>query len=308
MKIIDSHTAGEPTRIIVEGGPNLGCGEMSERLIEFRNRFDHFRNALVNEPRGSSVMVGALLCQPVDPKHAAGVIFFNNIGYLGMCGHGLIGLAVTLYHLGRIDLGVHIIETPVGLVTVNLESTNRVEIQNVASYRLAKDVSVAVPSVGVITGDIAWGGNWFFLVKNNQLTISLETSEALLKLTKSIKQALAISNITGSHDAEIDHIELFSDKNLTANADSRNFVLCPGNEYDRSPCGTGTSAKLACLFEDGHLLENQVWRQQSVTGSIFEGKVVIKDGEIVPSIIGEAYVTLESSVIFDSKDPYRYGF
>ena len=307
LKIIDSHTGGEPTRVIIEGGPDLGSGAMSERLENFKANFDHIRKALVNEPRGSSVMVGALMCQPVNPKHAAGVIFFNNAGFLGMCGHGLIGLAVTLYHLDRIGLGKHTIETPVGLVSVNLLSPHRVEIDNVASYRFAKNVEVDVDGLGKISGDIAWGGNWFYLVKDDSLDIDLQHAESLLSMTKKIKSALQQNKITGSYAAEIDHIELFSSKNISDNADSRNFVLCPGNEFDRSPCGTGTSAKLACLHEDGHLLTEQVWRQQSVVGSIFEGKVSIINKQLIPSITGEAFISLESTVYFDEDDPYRYG-
>ena len=308
LKIIDSHTGGEPTRVIVEGGPELGAGSMAERLDNFRSSFDHIRRALVNEPRGSSVMVGALICKPVNSQHAAGVIFFNNSGYLGMCGHGLIGLAATLYHLGLIPIGKHTIETPVGLVTINLLSANRVAIENVASYRFAKNVELNVEGLGKISGDIAWGGNWFYLVKDDTLNIDLEHTEHLLNITKSIKLALQKNKITGSYGAEIDHVELFSGKQLTDNADSRNFVLCPGNEFDRSPCGTGTSAKLACLHEDGHLKEGQVWRQQSVVGSIFEGTVAKEGNQLIPSITGEAFITLESTVYFDQNDPYQFGF
>lgn len=307
LKIIDSHTGGEPTRIIMSGGPDLGKGDMRERLERFKDQFDYLRRSIVNEPRGSSVMVGALLCEPVDPNNAAGIIFFNNSGYLGMCGHGLIGLAVTLFYQNKIGLGIHTIETPVGLVSIEILSSNKVKIQNVACYRFAKDVVVDVPEIGLVEGDIAWGGNWFFLIKNHGLDIEMSNIDALLSYTKTVKQALVSNRITGSYNAEIDHIELFSDKNLTNNADNRNFVLCPGNEFDRSPCGTGTSAKLACLFEDGHLKAGQVWRQQSVVGSIFEGSVERVDKKLIPSICGEAFITLESTVVLDEKDPYRYG-
>lgn len=308
IKIIDSHTGGEPTRVIVDGGPDLGRGSMSERIENFKENFDHFRRALVNEPRGSSVVVGALLCQPVDSRHVAGVIFFNNAGYLGMCGHGLIGVAATLYHMNRIGLGEHTIETSVGVVTIELLSANRIKIKNVESYRFAKNIQVEVCGYGLVTGDIAWGGNWFYLVKDNQLDIDLEHVDQLLVLTRKIKNTLAENKITGSYGAEIDHIELFSDKQLTNNADSRNFVLCPGNEFDRSPCGTGTSAKLACLHEDGHLKENQIWRQQGVVGSIFEGTVSSDKYKLIPTITGEAFITLESTVYFDENDPYQFGF
>ncbi|MBV1911235.1 MAG: proline racemase family protein [Kangiellaceae bacterium] len=307
IKTIDSHTGGEPTRVIVEGGPELGTGSMRQRLNIFEKEFDQIRSGLVNEPRGSSFMVGALLCEPVDKKHAAGVIFFNNAGFIGMCGHGLIGLAVTLFYQNKIALGNHTVETPVGVVSFELLSANKVRIQNVPSYRLIKEQSISVKELGKITGDIAWGGNWFFLIKEHGLEITLENTEQLLNYTKTVKQALADNNITGINGEEIDHIELFCNKNTTNNADSRNFVLCPGNEYDRSPCGTGTSAKLACLFEDGHLKEGKIWRQQSVVGSIFEGTIELVDGKQTPSITGNAFITLESDVIFDEDDCYRFG-
>lgn len=311
LQIVDSHTGGEPTRTIVAGGPDIGSGSMAERLTKLQSKHDHLRTALVTEPRGSEVMVGALLCEPQDEENAAGVIFFNNVGYLGMCGHGLIGVAITLHHLGKIGLGKHHVETPVGLVEVELLSPNKASIKNVASYRFAKDVvvnvDVDVDPRGQISGDIAWGGNWFYLVKNHRQKLSIDQCDSLLDYTWSIRQALEQANITGTHGALIDHIELFVEPDSTTLADSINFVLCPGRAYDRSPCGTGTSAKMACLYEDGELTPGQAWRQQSIIGSLFEGSVEIINGQIIPKIIGEAFINLEATVIFDENDPFQYG-
>lgn len=306
ISVTDTHTGGEPTCVVIAGGPELGSGSMAERLAIFRDQYDTFRSAVVNEPRGSDVMVGAILLPPVDPACAAGVIFFNNIGYLGMCGHGTIGVAVALAHLGRIGLGSHRLETPVGLVTITLDGRNTVTIDNVKSYRLAKDVTVAVPGLETYVGDVAWGGNWFFLVQDHGETLSATNVERLTDVTWRIRQALTAQGITGADGAEIDHIELVGPPTVPG-AHSKNFVLCPGKAYDRSPCGTGTSARLACLTADGKLREGDVWRQESVIGSVFEGSVRIIEGHIWPRIRGTAYVNAESTLIVDSADPFAMG-
>jgi 4-hydroxyproline epimerase len=306
ISVIDTHTGGEPTRVVTAGGPELGTGTMAERVAVFRERYDTFRSAVVNEPRGSDVMVGAILLPPVDPGCVAGVIFFNNIGYLGMCGHGTIGVAVALAYLGRIGPGSHRLETPVGPVTITLEGPNTVTIDNVESYRLAKDVSVAVPGLKTYVGDIAWGGNWFFLVQDHGETLNVANVERLSEVTWRIRQALTAEGITGAGRGEIDHIELFGPPSVSG-ADSKNFVLCPGKAYDRSPCGTGTSAKLACLSADGKLNEGDVWRQESIIGSTFEGSVRMVDGRIRPQIRGTAYVNAESTLIIDPADPLAMG-
>lgn len=308
LVIIDSHTGGEPTRTIVAGGPELGRGTMAERRQIFQQDFDHIRAALVTEPRGSDVMVGAIICEPVDPQNAAGIIFFNNVGFLGMCGHGTIGVAVTLYHLGKLDIGKHTFETPVGDVSVNLLTPHKVEIENVSSYRWQKDVVVNVPEHGRVAGDIAWGGNWFYLIKDHNKSVTLSNVDELLSFTQQVKTALSEQGITGEAGAEIDHVELFAPPVDEEIADSQNFVLCPGAQYDRSPCGTGTSAKLACLYEDNQLAVGESWRQQSIVGSIFEGRVEIRDQQIIPIIKGEAFINLQATVVVDDADPYRYGF
>jgi 4-hydroxyproline epimerase len=306
IKVIDSHTGGEPTRVVIEGAPDLGGGGMAERLERFRAHHDSFRSTVVNEPRGSDVLVGALLCEPEDAACAAGVIFFNNVGYLGMCGHGTIGLIVTLAYLGRIGSGTHSIETPVGVVSATLDEHGEVTVENVPSYRFAKQVAVDVEGLGRIHGDVAWGGNWFFLVSDHGQTISPENVEALTDCTWRIRQALERQGITGADGALIDHIELFGPPSNRL-ADSRNFVLCPGKAYDRSPCGTGTSAKLACLAADGKLAENAPWRQESITGSIFTGRYRREGDRVRPSIRGSAFISAEATLIVDPRDPFAQG-
>lgn len=306
IKVIDSHTGGEPTRTVIAGGPDLGNDTLSVRRERFKHEFDHLRSAITNEPRGSDALVGALLCEPVDQSCVTGVIFFNNVGYLGMCGHGTIGIVATLAYLNRIEPGWHRIETPVGIVEALLNENGEVTVANVQSYRLAKNVSVEVEGHGRVKGDVAWGGNWFFLVKNHSHEISFRNLEALTEFTWRIRQALERAGITGESGQEIDHVELFAPSSIEG-VDSKNFVLCPGRAYDRSPCGTGTSAKLACLFADGELRPGQVWRQESVVGSIFEGTVEVSGDRIYPSIKGSAFITAEADLILDPRDPFCMG-
>jgi 4-hydroxyproline epimerase len=306
IEVIDSHTAGEPTRCVLSGGPHLGIGPIAGRLEKLRTGHDVYRRAILCEPRGSEVLVGALLLEPVDPVAAAGVIFFNNAGYLGMCGHGMIGVAATLAYLGRIGAGKHRIETPVGEVIITLGEKNEVTVSNVEAYRYRARVPVELPGFGVIHGDVAWGGNWFFLIEDHPFTLSLDHEDELTAFTWQVRQALAANGITGSSGAEIDHIELFTPAHNPANH-SRNFVLCPGKVYDRSPCGTGTSAKMACLVADGKLAPGQLWRQEGILDSVLTGHVELDGDRILPFITGSAFVTSEASLIFQADDPFRNG-
>jgi 4-hydroxyproline epimerase len=307
LQVIDTHTGGEPTRVIVSGGPDLGTGSLSQRRERMRTEFDGYRSALVNEPRGSDVMVGALLCEPSDHTCTAGVIFFNNVGYLGMCGHGTIGVAVALAHQGQIGPGRHRLQTTVGIVTFEYLGDGRVRLENVPSYRLAKDVPVDVPGEGTIRGDVAWGGNWFFLVSEHRESIELANVERLTALSWAIRQELPRQGIVGADGGEIDHVELFGPP-VNSENHSRNFVLCPGRAYDRSPCGTGTSAKIACLADDGNLRPGETWRQESIVGSLFEASYRRDDdGQVIPSLVGSAYVNGETTVILDSADPFCWG-
>lgn len=306
LRVVDSHTGGEPTRLIVSGGPSAPWGPMAARLDWFKANCDHLRRALANEPRGSDVVVGGAIFEPSDAGSKAGVLYFNNVGYLGMCVHGTIGLMVTLGYLGSIQPGEHRIETPVGTVIATLHNESEVTVENVPSYRAAAGVTVDVPRYGKVRGDIAWGGNWFFLVNEHPMDISLPNVEKLTDFTWAIRLALRDQKITGADGAEIDHVELYGASKL-AGVNSKNFVLCPGKAYDRSPCGTGTSAKLACLYADGKLKAGQAWRQESIVGSVFEGTVIANNGRVVPRIKGSAFITADSQILVDPNDPFRFG-
>ncbi len=306
IEFIDSHTEGEPTRVVTSGIPDLGDGSASEQLQQLKN-LDWFRRCVILEPRGWDALVGAVLCKPKDTNCAAGVIFINNTGYLGMCGHGTIGLAVTLHHLGRIGLGKHRIETPVGIVEVDLLDANTVAIENVPSYRLHRSVSVNVEGLGSITGDVAWGGNWFFLADHSPCNISLANLASLTESARRIRVALNEQGITGSDGAEIDHVEFF-EPSIVPGVDSRNYVYCPGGAYDRSPCGTGTSAKIACLAADGKLSPGETWIQESIIGSRFEASYTVdQDGMIIPRVVGRAYVCSEGTLVRQADDPFADG-
>ncbi|MCD9005899.1 proline racemase family protein [Luteimonas sp. XNQY3] len=306
LTVIDSHTAGEPTRVVLDGFPDLGGGSLAQRRERFREDFDPWRSAIACEPRGSDTMVGALLQAPVDPACAAGVIFFNNVGYLGMCGHGMIGMTRTLAHLGRIVPGEHLIETPVGVVGVELHADGRVSIDNVESHRARTGVAVEVPDYGTVVGDVAWGGNWFFITSQSPVPLSLAHEPALTAYTKAIQRAIDAAGIGGDDGGVIDHIEINGAAPDGA-GQARNFVLCPGGAYDRSPCGTGTSAKLACLAADGMLGEGERWVQQGILGSAFEGTYRKGDRGVLPRITGQAWLTGSAEILLEPDDPFVWG-
>lgn len=304
VKVLDSHTGGEPTRLVLEGFPDLGSGDMESRRKILSEQYDHFRTATMLEPRGNDVLVGALLCKPVNPKASAGVIFFNNTGYLGMCGHGTIGLVASLAHLGQIQVGTHLIETPVGDVEATLHEDGSVSVRNVPAYRYQKAVEVEIAQYGKVTGDISWGGNWFFLINDHGQSVTSDHLEQLTEYAWTVRQALNAQGITGKDGQEIDHIELFTSD---TEADSKNFVLCPGKAYDRSPCGTGTSAKIACLAADGKLEPGTLWKQASIIGSQFVASYEQAGEYVIPTIRGEAYMSAEAILFLDEKDPFAWG-
>ena len=309
IRVIDSHTAGEPTRVIVDGAPVLQGQTMAERRQHLRQEHDWLRSACICEPRGHDALVGALLCEPLRRDCVAGIIFFNNVGYLHGCIHGTIGVAATLLHQGRISLGNHGFETPVGVVTVQVDDDGAIAVRNIRSFRHAADILIDVPGYGRVCGDVAWGGNWFFLIEGGpDFKVDFRNLDQLTQFAWSVRQALAINGITGEHGAEIDHIELFGPPKEPDQADSKNFVLCPGKAYDRSPCGTGTSAKLACLYADGRLHAGQVWRQAGILDTVFEGRVdPAPEGGVFPTISGRAYITAEADLVLAPADEFRFG-
>jgi 4-hydroxyproline epimerase len=311
IRYIDSHTGGEPTRLILDGVPDLGIGDLAHKRDLMRDRHDAFRRSVNLEPRGNDVLVGAILTEPADSSCSIGAIFFNNVGYLGMCGHGTIGLIASLSYLGWLQPGRHRVETPVGVVEAELHESigdayaNRVSVRNVPSYRHSTDVKIDVPGVGALSGDVAYGGNWFYLTHDHGQRLAMNNLATLTSVAARIRESLRTQGITGADGAEIDHIELIGPSDV---ADSKGFMLCPGNAYDRSPCGTGTSAKLACLYEDGKLKPGAVWRHEGIVGSVFSGTVEVKrGGAIIPTITGEAWVMGEGYLLVDDRDPFAQG-
>ena len=303
---IDSHTGGEPTRLVLSGFPDLGNLPLPAVVQQLREQHDHYRIASVGEPRASDVVVGALLLPPRTEGALASVVFFNNVGYLGMCGHGTIGLMATLEYLGRVLPGRYALDTPVGTVAVHLRGNGVVALDNVPAFRHRADVMLQVPGIGTVRGDVAWGGNWFFLCDSGGIDITIGNVEPLTQHAWAVRQALESAGVTGADGASIDHVELMGPAHDAAN-DGRNFVLCPGRAYDRSPCGTGTSAKLACLAADGRLAPGVVWRQESVLGSVFEAQYRMQDTQLIPTIIGQAHVCAETTLLLDPEDPYVWG-
>jgi 4-hydroxyproline epimerase len=310
IRYIDSHTGGEPTRLVLDGVPDLGVGDLAHKRDVLRLNHDGFRLSINTEPRGNDVLVGAIMAEPADSSCSLGVVFFNNVGYLGMCGHGTIGLVASLSYLGWLRPGRHRIETPVGVVEAELHETqngdyaNRVSVRNVPSYRHSTNVKLDVAGLGAISGDVAYGGNWFFLTHDHGQALHMGNLAALTNAAARIREALKTQGICGADDAEIDHIELLGPSEI---ADSKGFMLCPGNAYDRSPCGTGTSAKLACLYEDGKLKPGAIWRHEGIVGSVFSGTVEVKRGVVTPTITGEAWVMGDGYLLVDPRDPFAAG-
>lgn len=311
VRVVDSHTEGEPTRVVVEGWPALRGSTMAERRDDLNARFDALRSAVICEPRGHDAMVGALLTEPVEPGSAAGVIYFNNVGTLGMCGHGTIGVVRTLAYLDRLTPGPGTatvkLDTPVGTVGATLHGDGSVTIRNVPAYVHAMDVTVDVPSLGRVTGDVAWGGNWFFIAHVDDVALELSNVTELTRATVEILTALHARGITGADGEPIDHVEL-TGASPRADADARNFVLCPGAAYDRSPCGTGTSAGMAVLHARGRLAVGETWRQESIVGGLFTGWLEQEGDQLIPYVRGRAYITGEAMLRFDAADPFVAGF
>ncbi len=301
IRIIDTHTGGEPTRLVLEGSHDLGDGPLSERLRLFQDTHDRFRSAIVGEPRGSDVFVGAMLVEPHDRSCQFGVIFFNNVGYLGMCGHGIIGVITALAYLGRVKPGLVKIDTPAGMIVAVLAPDGTVTFDNVPAYRREKDLPVYLPGVGDVHCDLAWGGNWFCIVNDHHQQLELENVAQLTDYCTRIRKAVADAGFP-----EIDHVALFGPGSRPG-VNSRNFVLCPGGAYDRSPCGTGTSAKLAGLAADGKLLPGGEWVQESIVGSTFRAKYRKQGDKIVPTITGMAHVMGEGTLLLDPSDPFAWG-
>ena len=303
IRCIDSHTAGEPTRVVLDGPWSEDESPWSvEKAVHWlKNDGDGFRRSLMLEPRGGEHWVGALLLPPMGDANACGVVFFNNVGVLGMCGHGTMGLVRTLAHLGRIEPGEHRIETPAGVVVATWHADGRVSVENVRSHRIAKDVALRVKGIGEVRGDVAYGGNGFFLTEDHGLELEWANVEVLTRFSKALRCAVNEAGFDG-----VDHVELTGPA-LNAENNGRNFVLCPGGAFDRSPCGTGTSAKVACLIADGKLQPGEVWRQEGVIGTVFEAAGRLGGDGVVVTVTGQAWITGETTLVVEADDPLGKG-
>ena len=306
IEVVDSHTGGEPTRVVLSGWPEVMGQTMEERRSYMRDHHDFLRQAVICEPRGHDAIVGALLLPPVNAGSACGVVFFNDVGYLGMCGHAMIGAVETLRYLNRISGNSVTLDTPAGSVEAHFDREGTITIANVESYLYKKDVTVEVPGYGAVTGDVGYGGNWFFMASSFKAELSMERLEDLMRATKAMRQALAKAGITGPDGEVVDHIELYGPAE-NPKAHSKNFVLCPGNAYDRAPCGTGTSAKMAAMVAKGKFKPGDVWIQESITGSLYEGYVEVRDGKIFPFIKSRAHVVSHGKQVFNNTDPFCWG-
>ena len=307
IDVIDSHTGGEPTRVVIGGWSMPEGDSIAEMRAYIDTHQSHFRNGVIREPRGSDVHVGALLVPAIDPSCCTGLIFFTTVGTLGMCGHGTIGVVETLRHLSRIDFGHHRIETPVGIIDVDLHLDGSAILANVPA-RFHSEACVKTKDHGVVCGDVAWGGNWFFLVSSAESApdVTFAKRDELARFTKDVRWSLRDAGVTGDDGAEIDHVEVFGPPTVKG-ADSKNYVLCPGLDYDRSPCGTGTSAKLATMIHHGKLNPGEPWVQESITGTIFRCFVSMDEDKIIPNISGRAHIMAKSTLYFDDNDPFQWG-
>jgi 4-hydroxyproline epimerase len=303
LAFVDSHTEGEPTRVVYDGLPELGRGPLRERAHALLAA--GLREAIVDEPRGHPALVGALLLPPSDPSNAtAAVVFINNVGLLPMCVHASIGIARTLVHLGRMPQTPWAkpvrLETLAGDIEIRLEADHVVAVDNVWAHRLHHDIELE-SSRGLVRADVAWGGNWFLIVEHSPIPVVPERLGELSALALELRSCTEALGLRGDDGAAIDHIQLCGPSEL---ADSRNFVLCPGGEYDRSACGTGTSARLACLHADGRLAPGRRFRQQGITGSCFIGEITaLRDGRVRPCIRGRAWLTAAGTLLFEHEDP-----
>jgi 4-hydroxyproline epimerase len=308
IRVIDSHTGGEPTRVVISGGPMIPEKGAAAARDFLHNEADWLRRCLIDEPRGFDAVVGAFLCEPCDPSCITGVVFFNNGAYLPSCIHGTIGVIRTLQHMGQIGVGTHRLETPVGVVTAELSVDGRVTVENVPSYRTQKDLALDIPGYGQVIGDVAWGGNWFFLISEQGPPVHLSSIVELNRFASAVRRVLDATGIRGDSGELVDHVEIFAAPGAGIDADSQNFVFCSGGAYDRSPCGTGTSGKLACLAADGELAEGEIFRQAGIVGTVFEGSYRRIDAErITPIVTGKAWITAESEIILEANDPFRFG-
>ncbi|MCX7884843.1 MAG: proline racemase [Caloramator sp.] len=326
INAVDSHTMGEPTRIVIGGVPVIPGKTMPEKKAYLEKNLDHIRTAIMHEPRGHKDMFGSIITQPTKEEADLGIIFMDGGGYLNMCGHGSIGALTVAVELGMVPVKEPytdvVLEAPAGLVKgkVKVEDgkAKEVSIVNVPSFLYKQDVEVDVPEVGKLTIDISFGGSFFALVKSSDIAIDICTSNAQklcdvgMKILKAVNEQVKVQHPVLEHIKSVDLVEIYGPaKNPKATL--QNVVVFGQGQVDRSPCGTGTSAKLATLYAKGQLKINEEFIYESITGTMFKGRVLeeTKVGDykaIIPEITGSAYITGFNQFIIDPEDPLKYGF
>ena len=326
IQAVDSHTAGEPTRIVTGGLPPLAGASMAEKRTILQRDHDGLRRALVLEPRGHDAIVLAYLLPPCTPGAHLGVVFANDAGYLGMCGHGAIGVATVAVAMGMVaavePVTEVVLDTPAGVVPCRVAvaggKVKSVTITNVPSFLFAQRVVVPVHGFGKVAADIAYGDNWFAFVEADQLGLMVEKTHlpVLMQAATAVREALVREGVRGRHpersgDEIVDHVKLFAPL-AGDEPGARALTLCPGAAYDRSPCGTGTSAKLAVLHAKGELEIGAWFRSQSVLATEFRARVVRETRvgphpAIVPEVTGSAWITGFPTFVLDPEDPCRFG-
>lgn len=323
---VDSHTMGEPTRIIVGGIPKIPGKTMAEKKAHLENEMDHLRTATMLEPRGHNDMFGSIITSPTNEEADFGIIFMDGGGYLNMCGHGSIGAVTVAIETGMIDpvepVTEVMMDTPAGLVKATAQVVNgkvkEVSIVNVPAFLYKRDVKVEVPEIGEITFDIAFGGSFFAIIHAGQLGMTVEPkntnklTDLALKIRDIINTTVEIKHPTLSHIKTVDLIEIY-DKPTHPDATYKNVVIFGQGQVDRSPCGTGTSAKMATLSAKGELKEGELFVYESILGTLFKGRIVgkttVADYEaIIPEITGSAFITGFNHFVIDPEDPVKYGF
>lgn len=326
INAIDSHTMGEPTRIVTGGIPTIPGKTMADKKDYLQNNLDYLRTALMLEPRGHNDMFGSILTAAVNEEADFGIVFMDGGGYLNMCGHGSIGAMTIAVETGIVEAKEPItnvtMDTPAGIIKGKVKVENGkvqdVSIVNVPAFLYKEDVEIEVPEIGTVKLDISFGGSFFAIVHAKQLGIKVDTeySDQLLKYGLKIREILneiiEVEHPELAHINTVDLVEIY-DEPTHPDATYKNVVIFGQKQMDRSPCGTGTSAKLATLYSKGELKEEEDFVYESITGTLFKGKIVGKTkignfDAIIPEITSSAYITGFSQYVIDEDDPVKHGF
>ncbi len=326
VSTLDTHTAGEPLRIVVSGFPEVPGDTIVEKIKYLKENLDHLRRAIIWEPRGHADMYGAILTEPVTPEADFGVIFLTNEGYSSMCGHAIIAIGKVVVEAGLVDVKEPItevkVDTPAGLVRIFAEveggKVKWVRFRNVPSFTLYMDEVVEIPGLGEVRYDLAYGGAFYVFVsaKDVGLRCVPEHYRRLIEVGMAIKEVVSkVKDIKHPFSEELSFLygTIFVDEPASTDSHSRHACIFANGEVDRSPTGTGVSARLAILYDRGEVCINEELVIESIIGTKFTGKVVeeVRYGPyraIVPEVGGTAHIIAKNTLIIDPNDPLRYGF